>query len=405
MIVAKESWEPTIMKSVKSVRKWSLLVAGGMLAATFAVADAKEVSTFKIGNWNGGVYTNDNTGVFSHCAASVGYKSGITLIFAVTRDLTWSMGLVNDKWNLQPDAKHPVTYWVDNGEVRNGTAEVLRSNHVRVRLPGDDNLFDRFRRGRTLEIRTSQQVFKFNLTSTSRMLQSLLQCARRERDRSPLPPTTQPRSDPSNPFGSNNAPAPSADPFSSNNNPAPKPVTDKPVNVARADPPPVVAPKYSGGPTGLPTSADRAEATTAVNDIMAGANLGTHRILFGDQAPAALRSHDLVWQFENGIYGSLRIISPNEGIAIGDVNGAIMASDSRGCRGRFASGVLSAGTASDLFTACDGAGGWTAYYTSASRLKGGFDLLALLGGPSDGDAVKVAGTALSNAAARVLVSN
>ena len=48
-------------------------------------ADARgPYGTISVGNWQGGAYTNDQTGSFSHCAAGARYASGV--YFMVTID-------------------------------------------------------------------------------------------------------------------------------------------------------------------------------------------------------------------------------------------------------------------------------------------------------------------------------
>ena len=70
----------------------SALLAAGLITASAFPAGAVEIAPLKVGNWTGGAYTNNDTGAFSHCAVSADYRSGVLLLFSVTRDLQWSMG-------------------------------------------------------------------------------------------------------------------------------------------------------------------------------------------------------------------------------------------------------------------------------------------------------------------------
>jgi hypothetical protein len=48
---------------------------------------AGPISPVKVGNWQGGSYTNDSTGLFSLCAVSTSYKSGIIILsVAISND-------------------------------------------------------------------------------------------------------------------------------------------------------------------------------------------------------------------------------------------------------------------------------------------------------------------------------
>jgi len=151
-------------------------------------AFAKKIYSLKTGNWKGGAYTNNKTGRFSHCAASVKYKSGILLLFSVTRTRKWNMGLSNRAWDLTPRKKYPVEYRVDNGGLIYGTAIAKGRRLVQVFLPTSDNLFRQFKYGRRLTIWAARKKMNFSLTGTSKMLSLLLKCAnfyvRKERKKS-----------------------------------------------------------------------------------------------------------------------------------------------------------------------------------------------------------------------------
>jgi hypothetical protein len=55
-----------------------ILVVASLRAMTLAV-EAAEISAYDVGTWRVSAYANDTTGSFSHCAASVPYRSGIIL--------------------------------------------------------------------------------------------------------------------------------------------------------------------------------------------------------------------------------------------------------------------------------------------------------------------------------------
>ena len=56
------------------------------LAFTTTSASAEKIATLTSGAWKGGAYTSNSTGDFSHCAANARYKSGVALLFSVTRN-------------------------------------------------------------------------------------------------------------------------------------------------------------------------------------------------------------------------------------------------------------------------------------------------------------------------------
>ena len=162
-----------------STRLCGTAFALALVFLTAQPAAAAEIKPLRVGSWTGGAYTNDQTGAFSHCAASAEYRSGIVLLFSVTRDQQWSMGFSKPSWQLTPGKEYPVQYKVDRGRVLEGTAVARSKSLAQVMLPAKNNLFHSFRRGKILRVGAAQEVLEFALTGTSRMLSRLLRCSER----------------------------------------------------------------------------------------------------------------------------------------------------------------------------------------------------------------------------------
>ena len=164
---------------MKTMFKTALAVAA--LAATAIApieAEAKQISRFKVKAWSGGAYTDNKTGAFSHCAASVKYKSGILLLFSVDKDLKWRMGFAKDSWRLNRGDSYPISYRIDRNRIYRGTAQAMNKSLATVKLPGKQApVFNQMRRGVMLSVATKTDVLKFRLNGSSRMLTSLLACA------------------------------------------------------------------------------------------------------------------------------------------------------------------------------------------------------------------------------------
>jgi hypothetical protein len=58
--------------------------------------------SINIGNWQGGAYTDDKTGSFTHCAAGATYQSGIYFAVSVGENLSWRLGFAHENWQLTP---------------------------------------------------------------------------------------------------------------------------------------------------------------------------------------------------------------------------------------------------------------------------------------------------------------
>ena len=146
----------------------------GLFIAQTASADV--IRTFTVANWFAGAYSNDQTKIFDHCAASSTYVTGITMLFAINRQYQWSIGFANRAWTLTPGATFDVAFAIDNDPPIYGRATALNGQQVEVQLADSVTLFQRFRRGYQLKVFTAGQVLPFNLTDSSQILPVLLQC-------------------------------------------------------------------------------------------------------------------------------------------------------------------------------------------------------------------------------------
>jgi hypothetical protein len=159
-----------------------LAVAASLLVALPATA-ARIEHFKKIGNWDGGAYTHTKTGKFNHCAASASYRNGNSLVFAIYKDRSWALGIVNMDWKLKVDDTYPVRYRIDSGSELSGEATAATDNQIKLPLPGDNKLFDRMRHGSLLTINLKSKTVKFKLTSTDAMLTKLFDCVNTWRKR------------------------------------------------------------------------------------------------------------------------------------------------------------------------------------------------------------------------------
>ena len=100
-----------------------------LLAVIFATANADArgpYGSIKVGNWQGGAYTNDASGEFSSCSAASAYKSGITVIVLVGANMTWRLAFANSNWKLVKN--FPLILTFDGQQPFNVSAQVLESD-------------------------------------------------------------------------------------------------------------------------------------------------------------------------------------------------------------------------------------------------------------------------------------
>src|SRR4029450_13096846 len=89
----------------------TILVAAIAVAAN---AFAKgPYGSIKVGLWQGGAFTSDGTGSFTHCAAGATYNSGIYFMVVVNSQLQWSLAFMYPSWRLTNETI-PIDLTFDN---------------------------------------------------------------------------------------------------------------------------------------------------------------------------------------------------------------------------------------------------------------------------------------------------
>src|SRR5271154_1618957 len=79
-----------------------------------SIADAAgPFGSIHIGAWNGGAFSNDSTGAFSHCAASSTYGSGINLVVGQNANNSWLLGFASSKFHLTKGNTVPIDVTFD----------------------------------------------------------------------------------------------------------------------------------------------------------------------------------------------------------------------------------------------------------------------------------------------------
>ncbi len=320
------------MKRCAAARYLALLVA---LAGGFATpATAEAVNQWKLHGWLVGAYTNDRTKSFSHCAASIKYKSGILLLFSVTKDFRWVMGFANPEWRLTTGAKYNIQYAVDSSPALTAAATAVSTQQVAAELPPKTTLFQLFRQGRLLKIQGEGKSFGFSLDNTSSVLAELLRCANRYKS------------------GSNTvASSPStANPFEKSAPAAPASA----VNDAQ----------------------HRTEAKAVTANVLSAAGIQGFTLV--SDIPESLRFLHAIWKAP-GMIGGVQIL---EGQTPTSASSRRIALDAQNCQGTFASGKLPAtGNAVRVMSACtaDGKAPSRTEYTIIQRSKGGVYMFILMG--------------------------
>jgi len=132
--------------------------------------------SISVGNWQGGAYTNDNSGAFTHCAAGTTYQSGIYFVVSIGENGSWRLGFAHEGWRLTAGEAFPLALTFDGQPAFNVQGMPIGAKLVNVELPLNSSLIGQFRKAKVMTAFAQGQLFQFNLNQTAQLLPALLNC-------------------------------------------------------------------------------------------------------------------------------------------------------------------------------------------------------------------------------------
>src|SRR6188472_4214632 len=95
--------------------RWTVFLTSVVSGASLATSSlaAGPFGSIHVGNWNGGAYTNDQTGAFSHCSAATEYGSGITVVVGQNAIGNWLLAFGSPTFRLTPYETFPIDVTFD----------------------------------------------------------------------------------------------------------------------------------------------------------------------------------------------------------------------------------------------------------------------------------------------------
>jgi hypothetical protein len=344
-----------------------VLAAALCVGVSFDLAHAATLESYQVGNWQAAAYSDDQSGAFTHCTMSAFYSTGSTLLFSISGNFAWSVGVLNNAWNLPADSAYNVTYSIDGSMPSYSSGKAATSNEIDFPLPADEGLYNRLRYGSQITISVMGQQLFFTLEGTQRGLGSLLDCAQRH---AAAPPAT-----------AGNAPK------------GPPPGGTAPTPLGTASAAPGAAPSASKPPApgaqGVPAPASPVASSLTVDavalmaNVLAQSGVSGYRLAQSSEVPPELAGYQAVWTAPN-LTGYLAVPSSP---ATGNISGDLIARDAKACSGNFSSGTLAddksgapnAGVVR-VYTSCDaGSGAAVTYYTVLPKSGGGQYIFAEIG--------------------------
>ncbi|RZN30872.1 trypsin-like peptidase domain-containing protein [Bradyrhizobium sp. Leo121] len=155
----------------------SAVVAAACVVLSVTSSHARgPYGSIAIGNWQGGAYTDDNSGNFTHCAAGASYQSGIYFLVLIDARGNWRLGFSHQGWRLTAGESFPMTLTFDGQQPFNVYGRPLGAQLVAVDMPLNSALINQFRKARTMSAFAEGQLFQFNLNQTAQLLPALVTC-------------------------------------------------------------------------------------------------------------------------------------------------------------------------------------------------------------------------------------
>jgi hypothetical protein len=162
-----------------------LLLTATALAVLVAPAnaDSKILRRAVVNNWQLTAWSLENEPTsFSHCAAvTTASSNGIHLLFVISEE-TFSVGLFDSRWELNPWQTYDVTLNIDNYPPISAQSRAASQHQASIHLPKSEAFYQQLMRGKVLHIKTASKQFDLRLFNTDKMLPALLACAKIESD-------------------------------------------------------------------------------------------------------------------------------------------------------------------------------------------------------------------------------
>lgn len=164
----------------------ALIAALGLTALVAAdQAAAKELYSFKVGQWAGRAWQSDQTGKFSHCVVRVTHPNGVKFSLSFFVSGRFSLALYKKEWRLGKGKRYPIRLLVDGQDLGSYRARSLTDQLLSLFVPGNHRLIRRIRFGSMLTVRAAQRDFRFALTDSAKAIDRIKSCVNLAREDTP----------------------------------------------------------------------------------------------------------------------------------------------------------------------------------------------------------------------------
>jgi len=157
----------------------SFVVASVLQVSAVGLAHAAgPFGSVSTGNWIGGAFSNDETGAFSHCAATAPYANGVSLVVGQNAAGSWLLSFASPGFRFNKGDTAPVDFIFDGQEQARLFATANAPNMVTTILPL--NVARTFQKASLMVVTTNgSKPLQFVLSSTAPLIAALANCVTR----------------------------------------------------------------------------------------------------------------------------------------------------------------------------------------------------------------------------------
>ena len=160
----------------------ALLVSCLLQAAVVSIANAAgPFGNISVGTWKGGAFSDDNTGAFSHCAASSAFGSEVILVVGQNANNGWLLGFASPNFHLNKGATVPIDVVFDGQEQARLFATATSASLATAILP--PQVARTFQKSSLMVAVSGRTTLQFNLISTGPLIAMLANCVSKVREK------------------------------------------------------------------------------------------------------------------------------------------------------------------------------------------------------------------------------
>ena len=152
-------------------------------------ARAAFTSRLQVGNWNGGVWADDNTKQFRNCGLSLKFSGGTEFTVLVTPELNPLFIVIDPKIQATPQQQLTAPVKFDQGAELRWTGFAVSATMVQFGLPPIPDSYDKVRKATKFAFILPGLNTTVDITGIAQVMPRLYECVIAERGKLALPPS------------------------------------------------------------------------------------------------------------------------------------------------------------------------------------------------------------------------